>query len=322
MRMARIKLRGRSAVYHCMSRVVGGQRLLDGPAREQLATLARRLARFCGVELITYCIMPNHFHVLVRVPEGGEPTDAELLARVEGFYGKRAALTALVREGMSATEGIPRDLRAGLVARMGDVSGYMKELKQRFSRWFNRRHERFGTLWAERFKSVVVEDGPGPVGTMASYIDLNPVRAGMVEDPAQYRFSGYGAAVAGEEQMRAGLMSVEGAETWQAGAGAYRRRLYVRAGTSGGSGKAVLSREAIQRELARGGKLSGAEVLRLRIRYLTDGVALGSREFVEEVFGLHREKFGAKRRSGARPLRGVPLPGLHTLRDLRLRAVT
>ncbi len=56
----------------------------------------------------------------------------------------------------------------------------MKELKQRFSRWYNRQTGRFGTLWAERFKSVLVEDHPANVETLAAYIDLNPVRAGLV----------------------------------------------------------------------------------------------------------------------------------------------
>ena len=55
---------------------------------------------------------------------------------------------------------IDEDIRRKLLERMGDVSAYMKELKQRFSRWYNRRHDRFGTLWAERFKSVIVEDQP------------------------------------------------------------------------------------------------------------------------------------------------------------------
>jgi putative transposase len=72
----------------------------------------------------------------------------------------------------------------------------MKTLKQRFSVWYNRNHRRYGTLWADRFKSVLVEGSGNPLQTMAAYIDLNPVRAGIVEDPKEYRFSGYAEAVA------------------------------------------------------------------------------------------------------------------------------
>ena len=91
--------------------------------------------------------------------------------------------------------------------RMWDLSQFMKTLKQRFTRWFNRTHGRRGTLWEERFKSVLVEDGHA-ARTMAAYIDLNPVRAGIVEDPKDYRWCGYAEAVAGKERAREGLQRV------------------------------------------------------------------------------------------------------------------
>ena len=62
-----------------------------------------------------------------------------------------------------------------------------------------RRHGRKGTLWEDRFRSVLVEGAGLALATMAAYIDLNPVRAGMVEDPKDYRWSGYGAAMAGRK---------------------------------------------------------------------------------------------------------------------------
>ena len=67
--------------------------------------------------------------------------------------------------------------------------------------------------------------------------------------------------------------------------------------------------------------MTEAEVLRLRIRHLTEGVALGSREFVNAVFDRYRPLFGPRRRDGARPIRGAPLPTISTLRDLRVNAV-
>jgi hypothetical protein len=41
--------------------------------------------------------------------------------------------------------------------RMGDISIFMKELKQRFGQWYNRRNGRKGTLWEERYKSALIE---------------------------------------------------------------------------------------------------------------------------------------------------------------------
>ena len=280
------------------------------------------LSAFCGLEVITYCMMANHFHLLIRVPAARELSDSELLQRTEGFYGKRGLLSALAREGIEKQGRIDPQVRQTLLGRMGDVSVFMKEFKQRFSRWFNRHSDRFGTLWAERFKSVLVEDCPRALQTVASYIDLNPVRAGLVEDPKEYRHSGYAAAVCGANgRVRRGLMSFLQGKTWTEASAEYRSGLLLRSAESGHSGKKTLDRETIRKALRDGGRLSGAEVLRLRIRHLTDGVVLGSKEFVDAVFTRYRDRFGPRRKSGARPIRAVPLPGLMALRDLRVDVV-
>ena len=161
MSAVRIKLSGEKSVLHCIGRIVAGEMLLDDVAKETLTVMLRKMAAFCGLEVITYCMMSNHFHVLIRVPELLPLTDGQLVERLEALYGARGALTLLAREAMSERGKIDEDIRGKLLERMGDVSAFMGELKQRFSRWYNRTHERFGTLWAERFKSVVVEDQPG-----------------------------------------------------------------------------------------------------------------------------------------------------------------
>ena len=99
-------------------------------------------------------------------------------------------------------------VRTRLLARMGDISEFMKAVKQRFSVWYNRTHDRYGTLWAERFKSVLVEGEGNPLQTMAAYIDLNPIRGGLVEDPKNDRFCGYAEAVAGHKRAKEGLWQV------------------------------------------------------------------------------------------------------------------
>ncbi|MBM3878517.1 MAG: hypothetical protein FJ387_02195 [Verrucomicrobia bacterium] len=388
MRRARIKIKGRTAVYHCVSRIVGAQRLLDDLGKETLVRLLRRLATFCGIEVITYCIMSNHFHVLVRVPAEQNPTDEELVERMKALYGKakprEAGLLYEAEKGLHDHGRVDADIRERMLARMGDLSEFMKEFKQRFSKWYNIRHQRFGTLWAERFRSVLVEDQSGVLETVSAYIDLNAVRAGLVEDPKDYRHCGYAAAVAGDAKARSGLLSMysRGSERasqsgvgvgaggvraagaggeeagavagtrgqdarapiltgpeaaavseelrmgavrgWQQVGAEYRKRLFGGGGVSGSSGKVALSREQIKRVLQKGGELSMGEVLRLRIRHMTDGVVLGSKGFVDAVWLAHRERFGGKRRSGARPIRagGAPLAGLSTLRDLRVEAIS
>ena len=320
MHTVRLKLPGRKTLFHTVSRVCGGERLLDDLAKEALVGMIWKLGKFCGVEIITYCVMSNHFHILLRVPEPAQLTDAQLLERLEGLYGAKGTLTLLARDAMTECGKIDEDIRRKLLERMGDVSAYMKELKQRFSRWYNRHHDRFGTLWAERFKSVIVEDQPSSLGAVAAYIDLNPVRAGMVEDPKDYRFCGYAAALAGNALARQGLMSSRLGATWDACAAAYRMRLFAIGGSTNQSGKVLIDKEKIKEVIARGGELSLGEVLRLRVRHMSDGAVLGSKAFVNEVFTLHREKFGPKRKDGARPIRALSCIGLTALRDLRVRA--
>jgi hypothetical protein len=320
--MPRLKLTSRSAVYHCISRVVGAERLLDDPAREILCSMLRKQARFTGLQVVTHCVLSNHFHILLRVPLPVPLSDPELIARATALYGTKSPFVKLLEDQHQAAGVLPTDLREGLLSRMGDISMFMKELKQRFSRWFNHQHDRFGTLWAERFKSLLVEDSPAAVEAVAVYVDLNPVRAAMTDDPAHYRWSGYGEAVGGNALAREGLGSFQENPDWAEAGRRYRELLLVTSGTAGSAEKVVLDPEELRKKLADGGKLSMGEVLRLRVRYFTDGVALGTRGYVEEVFKEFRDRFGSKRKTGARRMRGLGALGdLVTMRDLRKRPV-
>ena len=84
------------------------------------------------------------------------------------------------------------------------------EFKGRFAQWYNRRHGRYGVLWADRFKSVLLEGGEA-VAAVAAYIELNPVRAGLCADPKDYRYCSYAEALAkGSSLAREGIRIVFG----------------------------------------------------------------------------------------------------------------
>lgn len=78
------------------------------------------------------------------------------------------------------------------------VSGMMQTLGRRYVRYFNNTYDRTGTLWEGRFKSCLV-DNERYFMTCQQYIEMNPVRAGMVEDPADYHWSSYRANAYGLE---------------------------------------------------------------------------------------------------------------------------
>ena len=146
MRQSRIKGEGQS-FYHCVSRVVDGRFLFQTQSRgsveaEYFVHLMRRLEKACCVQVLTYALMANHFHILCKVPERRILSDRELLDCIELGYGPERRtqvaqqLTAHAKEASLSDEA--QQLRDHYMSRLFDVSIYMKELKGRFAQWYNR----------------------------------------------------------------------------------------------------------------------------------------------------------------------------------------
>jgi hypothetical protein len=176
--------------------------------------------------------------------------------------------------------------------------------------------------------AMLLGEGRGhPLVTMSAYIDLNPVRAGIVEDPREYRWCGYGEALGGEKLARKGLgvvtKSFGPGGDWRVVSRIYRRVLFGAGEESGldEHGPPLqkgFSKKNVAKVLAKNGELSQFELLRCQVRYFSDGVVLGSRGFVNEVFEAHRGKaFHTKRKEGVRAMKGGDWAGLCTARDLR-----
>lgn len=199
----------KSAIYHCVSRVVDRDFKFGEVEREVFVQMMRRYEKFCGVQVLSYCVMSNHFHILVKVPPECEREidEAEIVARMKSVYSKGFVADVerkLKRHKKNHATKASRLEQEKFTNRMGDLSEFMKMLKWRFSCWFNKKHGRVGTLWESRFKSVLVEEGVA-ARTMAAYIDLNPVRAGMVSDSKEYRWCSYAEALAGGQLAQAGI---------------------------------------------------------------------------------------------------------------------
>ncbi len=370
------------AIYHCISRVVDRGFVLEVEEREHFRMLMRMCEKFTGCRVMSYCLMSNHFHVLLEVPpmpEGGISNEV-LFERLGVFYSEAqvAEIAREIEEAASRSkigefelppvdemgvrpiraqekemakqqaERRVEEIRNRYTRRMHDLSEFMKSLLERFTKWFNRMHSRSGTLWEDRFKSVIVESGIA-ARTMAAYIDLNPVRAGMVKDPAKYRWSSYGEAVGGGKKgngkkAREGLVRAyfcdQGvgfdAERWREVSRLYRRLMGLALERK--SGKAEVKPTCSGRKAPRKLPMNTAEslevrengtvfpelgiagMLRCRVRYFTDGAVIGSRAFVNEAFAAARERFPGKRKDGARKLRGNGAPAageLWSMRDLQ-----
>ncbi len=338
----RIKPEKGSVCYHVMSRTVNGEFLFGKTEKEAFRRMMWRMAQFSGVEIFTYVLMDNHFHILLKVPDKakwlgkfetkvGESTgtgEERLLTHLSSVYSKaflqqlRNELKSFRERGMNeAAEKVLQRFKD----RFCDVSLFVKELKERFSRWFNKQNARRGTLWMDRFKSVCV-DGEAALATMAAYIDLNPVRAGIVEDPMLYEWSGYGEAAGGSKRARRGLCKALNLpqDSWE-GRGLARYRLFLFdegfavESESSSLGRGKRTRKGIKLEarvevIDQEGEFTPREALRKRVASFTTGVAIGGEDFVKGVAARYKEALGRKKARSPRSVQGGE-SGFYVMRE-------
>ena len=179
-------------------------------------------------------------------------------------------------------------------------------------------------LLCERFKSVLLEGGEA-LAAVAAYIELNPVRAGLCADLKDYRYSGYAEAVAkGSLLARQGIRTILGQPetiSWKELSCQYRKYLFVKGSSRSANKPPAFDLATAQRVVEeQNGEIPLPQRLLCRIRYFTDGVILGSQDFVESHFGRLKQKLGYRRHRAATHLAAVGSSGLWVLRDLRVRS--
>ena len=108
--------------------------------------------------------MSNHFHILVKMLPEYKFSDEEIEKHFVEFYGDER----LFADGL-----IP-----SLRVKLSNLSEFVREIKVGFARYYNKRHNRRGYFWGDRFKSVIVDTGETLVNCLA-YIDLNRLRVGL-----------------------------------------------------------------------------------------------------------------------------------------------
>jgi len=313
-------LKEKPALYHCVSRVVDKRKIFGFAEKEKFVLYMREYEAFCQVRILTYCVMSNHFHILLEVPEPPEDrgkswSDERFLEHVATRYHDAEWLAIAAKLKKLRKEGQHRkaeEYRDSFFVRMWDLSWFLRLLKQRFAQWYNYRgkpepEKRDGYLWSDRFRSIIVENGRA-ARTMAAYIDLNPVRAGIVEDPADYRWCGYGEAAAGDHRAREGLrlvvfeffaevlgeeMAAESAAKWSDVAKVYRWMMFLDGEENFknlAKGRAGIPHAKVLLALAESGEFDEFELSlhRERMRQFTEAMALGGDGFVDAVYAATR----------------------------------
>jgi len=294
---------GQKAAYHVISRTA-----LDGlpfkkVEKDELVCIIKRFSMVYAVDVLGYAIMGNHFHLLVEVSPGAMLTDEEVRRRFQLLYGKEAEFP----------EGRLSDYRE----RFSSLSGYVKDIKQSFSHFYNKRKKRKGTLWGERFKSVIVQQGNTLINCLA-YIDLNAVRAGIVKRPEDYRWCSIGYHV--QTGNKDGFLSSDlgmpefGVADATTQLRKYREYLY-HVGAIEKKGRAKISKKVLDEETAEGFELTRVRRFRYRTRYFTDSGIIGSRAFVETTYEPFKERFQKTRKKIPKAVKGID--GMYSLKRLR-----
>ena len=197
-RTARLLRPDRPSVYHVISRTTLPGLPLSDADKDHLVHLLQKFAGMFFVDVLGYCMMGNHIHLALRVhPETGVD-DNEVRERFHAERGEAAHLSEV-------------DLEA-YRKRLCSLSEFMRMFKQSFGRYYNKKHRKKGYFWGDRYKSTIVQEGETLVNLLA-YIDLNPVRAGIVTKPEDYRWSGLGYLV--QTGNRHGLIDLDlGLKEW------------------------------------------------------------------------------------------------------------
>jgi putative transposase len=233
-------------LQHVMARGIEGREIFrDTKDREAFLKRLSDLITKGNIQLLAWCLMPNHFHLLLRT------------------------------HGMS-------------------LATMMRRLMTGYAVWHNRRHERKGHLFQNRYKSIVVEEEPYFL-ELVRYIHLNPVRGKLLDNLSQldqYPYSGHAVLVGHKKFRGQDVEWVLGSFGKRMGAARRRYRDFVEAGFHQGP-----------REELRGGGLirsaGGREQIALRSREeweKRDERILGSGDFVEEILKT-REPPKEKRKS-------------------------
>jgi len=304
--MARIKFTDRDAWYHLHCRVSGRRGefpLSDAAPTRRLIETIEHFSRIYFCEVAAFCVMGNHYHLVVKF-EGERIVDREeLRARSRIMYPGTAAQAQIELWSEDEWEHYRK--------RLFDVAEFMRNVQMAYARWYNRAYGRHGRFWADRYKSVILGDEAAVLDCIL-YVELNPVRAGLVDRPEEWQGSSIFLREIARDDWLMPLTKVVNQPRRKKALVEFRERLYYRGAVPTKEGQAAISEEILGREIARGFATSG--LYRKRLRYFVDGLAVGTEEFIRAQIDLMREDGRYRRRKNPIPQLG----GIHrSLREQR-----
>ena len=298
-----------AAYYHLTNRVTGRTDWFpfeDPEAARKLLDMILFYVDVYRCRLAAFQIMGNHFHFVAHFEKPRPLSREELMKSARKLYGRKAE--AKTDEWTDAQW-------EKFNQRLFDVSQLMRDLDGRYAVWFNRQYGLRGHLWGDRFKNSELL-GLEAVQDAVLYVELNSVRAGLVQRPEQWQWGSARWRLFGKDKA---LIPLE--ELFPPGPGTdvysgYRARLYYRGAVPTKDNQAAIPQWILQQEERRGFTRAGAFLRRLR--FLTDGLAVGPAEKVAQLLEAYRQQGRYRRRRHPIPqLGGV----LFSLREQRSNAL-
>ena len=245
------------------------------------------------VDILGFTIMSNHFHILLRMHPESHFSDKEIKTRLEAFY----------QEDRNINDAAIMKYRN----KLSSLSEFMKEIKQGFTRYYNKEYKRRGFFWGQRYKSLIVENGETLINCLA-YIDLNPIRANMVDRPEDYRWCSLGYLL--QTDNKDSLLSLEFGVPGEENLNLkerierYRQFVYEIGSMTTDKGKSI-NQEIHEKQQKKQFKVTKADCFKYRTRYFTDSGVIGSKKFVQENYQRFKNLFGCKQEKVPKPVKGL-----------------
>ena len=283
-RLSRIKILDETAWYHVCARVAGWldwYPLDDPAAREELQKLIKKYLEVFCCEAAAFCLMGNHYHLVLCFQPFKILSREELHKRAKILYRNPEIVLLSDRHWERFNH------------RIFDLSEFMRSLQAEYARWYNKNHHRRGALWSERFKSVLLENGESVLDAVL-YVELNPVRAGLIERPEDWRWSSASHRFLDKDQWLLPLTEFCPSAAKAKVKSTYHHLLYYRGGVQAKHYDGVIPEIILESEASRGFAHPG--VFSSRLKFFSNGLVLGSEIQIREWISKFRKKCYYRRR--------------------------
>ena len=252
-------------------------------------------------------LMGNHFHLVVYAPGPDELPPLEVIVKRHNNYYKAMKKASKFKPRNPVISFDNQAQCEAVALKMIDISRFMSAYQRRFTCVFNDTRNRTGQFWGSRFKSTILEK-INALAACVIYVELNPVRAGLKKDPADYSFTTWGRYCRNGrhlfydnfvKHMKPNITTGDTSKWTDVELFAFFRGELARIVTaeSGASSEEIY----VARDKARQKESMHVRFLQ-RTRHFTDGVILGSKMFIRQTGSNFEEAERMRKKQLARGL--------------------